>query len=195
MPGITSICVFCGSADGEGPDYLDSAAEMGRAIAARGLTLVYGGGNIGTMGALARAAMEAGGRVVGVIPRMLHEAVDPLDTSELVVVRDMHERKAEMQRRADAFVAMPGGIGTFEEFFEIWTWRYLGYHAKPVGILNAHGFYDELIAFLAAVRDRGFIRPAIFDDLVVAGRPEEMLDLLATRRDAPVLKSFERISR
>lgn len=195
MSGISSICVFCGASGGKGSAYLEVAAEMGRAIASRGLTLVYGGGNIGTMGALARAALGAGGRVVGVIPRRLHEAVDPLDTTELLVVRDMHERKAEMQRRSDAFVALPGGIGTFEEFFEIWTWRYLGYHAKPVGILNAHGFYDGLIAFLASVRDRGFIAPEIYDDLLVAEEAGAILDMVTTRRDIPVLKSFERISR
>ena len=131
---------------------------MGRAIAARGLTLVYGGGNIGTMGALARAALDSGGRVVGVIPTALverewaHEGCD-----ELHVVDTMHVRKRIMMERADAFLALPGGIGTFEELFEVWAWRQLGYHDKPVGILNAGGYYARMMDFVQDVVREGFM--------------------------------------
>ncbi|MFZ2781121.1 MAG: TIGR00730 family Rossman fold protein [Rectinemataceae bacterium] len=189
---MKAVCVYCGSAPGSKPLYAEAARAMGRELASRGLTLVYGGGNVGTMGALAQAAMESGAKTIGIIPRRLNEAVDHLELSELIVVEDMHERKAAMQEKADAFIAMPGGIGTFEEFFEIWTWRFLGYHAKPVGLLNTGGFYDSLLSFLAQVRDEGFLKPEILADLVVESSPGALLDALAAARPAPELKSFER---
>ncbi|MFZ2634976.1 MAG: TIGR00730 family Rossman fold protein [Rectinemataceae bacterium] len=189
---MKAVCVYCGSAPGSKPLYAEAARAMGRELASRGLTLVYGGGNVGTMGALAQAAMESGAKTIGIIPRRLNEAVAHLELSELIVVEDMHERKAAMQEKADAFIAMPGGIGTFEEFFEIWTWRFLGYHAKPVGLLNTGGFYDSLLSFLAQVRDEGFLKPEILADLVVESSPGALLDALAAARPAPELKSFER---
>jgi len=189
---MKAVCVYCGSAPGSKPLYAEAARAMGRELASRGLTLVYGGGNVGTMGALAQAAMESGAKTIGIIPRRLNEAVAHLELSELIVVEDMHERKAAMQEKADAFIAMPGGIGTFEEFFEIWTWRFLGYHAKPVGLLNTGGFYDSLLSFLAQVRDEGFLKPEILADLVVESSPGALLDALAAARAAPELKSFER---
>ncbi len=189
---MKAVCVYCGSAPGSKPLYAETARAMGRELASRGLTLVYGGGNVGTMGALAQAAMESGAKTIGIIPRRLNEAVAHLELSELIVVEDMHERKAAMQEKADAFIAMPGGIGTFEEFFEIWTWRFLGYHAKPVGLLNTGGFYDSLLSFLVQVRDEGFLKPEILADLVVESSPGALLDALAAARPAPELKSFER---
>ena len=178
---IHSICVFCGSAKGTSSLYAESAAHLGREIAVRGISLVYGGGNVGTMGILAASAMAAGGRVTGIIPRKLHAVVEKLEVNELVVVEDMHERKALMQERSDAFVALPGGIGTMEEFFEVWTWRYIGYHRKPVGLLNIGGFYDRLLGFLDIMKAEGFLDGAILADLCVADSASSILDLLEAR--------------
>ncbi|MDA8427345.1 MAG: TIGR00730 family Rossman fold protein [Treponema sp.] len=177
---IASVCVFCGSSAGRRPEFAAGAAAMGREIGRRGLVLVYGGGNIGTMGILARAALEAGASVTGVIPRKLYELVDHVELSELVVAEDMHERKARMTARSDAFIAMPGGIGTLDELFEAWTWRQLGYHDKPVGLLNLAGFYDGLLSFLRVVSEEGFLKASMLGDLVVETEPERLLDRLAT---------------
>lgn len=155
-----SVCVYCGSQMGSDPAYARAAAALGEAIARDGLTLVYGGASVGLMGVVADAALAAGGRVVGVIPRILlrkelaHEGL-----AELVVTESMHERKAKMAELSDAFVALPGGIGTLDELFEMWTWAQLGLHAKPCVLINTGGYYDNLVAFLdRAVRD-GFLRP------------------------------------
>ncbi|KPU96420.1 LOG family protein [Variovorax paradoxus] len=150
-----SICVYCGSRPGERPEFTEAATAVGRWIGQQRGQLVYGGGRTGLMGTVAEATRAAGGRVVGIIPKALvdKELANPL-CDELHVVDTMHERKAMMGERADAFLAMAGGIGTFEELFEIWTWRQLGYHDKPVGILNSAGYYDKLLEFLAqSVRD------------------------------------------
>ncbi|WP_395347679.1 TIGR00730 family Rossman fold protein [Variovorax sp. UC122_21] len=150
-----SICVYCGSRPGERPEFTEAATAVGRWIGQQRGQLVYGGGRTGLMGTVAEATRAAGGRVVGIIPKALvdKELANPL-CDELHVVDTMHERKAMMGERADAFLAMAGGIGTFEELFEIWTWRQLGYHDKPVGILNSVGYYDKLLEFLAqSVRD------------------------------------------
>ncbi len=150
-----SICVYCGSRPGERPEFAEAATAVGRWIGQQRGQLVYGGGRTGLMGTVAEATRAAGGRVVGIIPKALvdKELANPL-CDELHVVDTMHERKAMMGERADAFLAMAGGIGTFEELFEIWTWRQLGYHDKPVGILNSAGYYDKLLDFLGqSVRD------------------------------------------
>lgn len=192
---IQSICVFCGSSDGTVPVYRAAAEELGREIAGRGITLVYGGGNVGTMGALADAAMKEGGTVIGIIPVRLYEMVEQMDLSELLVVKDMHERKAMMQEKADAFIALPGGIGTMEELFEVWAWRYIGYHAKPVGLLNINGFYDALLGFFDRMRDEGFVKKEILEDLCVAQSPSRMLEALLEKDSAgrpPILKVSER---
>ncbi|MGQ2994394.1 LOG family protein [Variovorax sp.] len=150
-----SICVYCGSRPGERPEFTEAAMAVGRWIGQQRGQLVYGGGRTGLMGTVAEATRAAGGRVVGIIPKALvdKELANPL-CDELHVVDTMHERKAMMGERADAFLAMAGGIGTFEELFEIWTWRQLGYHDKPVGILNSAGYYDKLLDFLdQSVRD------------------------------------------
>lgn len=153
-----SICVYCGSRPGSEPVFSEVAREVGQWIGQRGGQLVYGGGRNGLMGIVADATLAAGGRVVGIIPKALVEREwAHQNCSELHVVETMHERKRLMAERADAFVALPGGIGTFEELFEAWTWRQLGYHDKPVAILNVAGYYDALLAFLQSTVVRGFM--------------------------------------
>ncbi|HRY72656.1 MAG TPA: TIGR00730 family Rossman fold protein [Spirochaetia bacterium] len=178
---MRSVCVFCGSSAGAGPAYVEAAEAMGRELAVLGVRLVYGGGNVGTMGALARAALEAGGKVTGVIPRRLHEAVESVELTELIVAEDMHERKARMAEESDAFIALPGGIGTFEELFEVWAWRQIGFHEKPVGLLDVGGFYRPLLAFLGGVVREGFLGKDSLEDLVVDEEPGRLLDRLAAK--------------
>ena len=153
-----SICVYCGSRPGNNPQFTEIAKAVGQWIGERGGQLVYGGGRTGLMGQVAEATRQAGGRVVGIIPQALvdREVANPL-CDELHIVTTMHERKALMAERSDAFLALPGGIGTLEELFEVWTWRQLGYHNKPIGLLNAAGFYDGLWAFLQHTTGAGFM--------------------------------------
>lgn len=155
---MKSICVFCGSSPGRDPRYLQIARDFGGLIAGSGLLLVYGGARVGLMGAVANAALEAGGHVVGVLPAVLGEReVEHSGLSELHRVGTMHERKAKMAELADAFVAMPGGLGTLEELFEVATWSHLEIHQKPFGLLNAAGYYDALLAFLDRAVADGFV--------------------------------------
>ena len=171
------ICVFCGSNSGASPDYARAAARMGTLLAERGITLIYGGGHVGLMGVLADAALKAGGRVIGVIPEAL-EAREVAHTglTELRVVRSMHERKALMSELADGFIALPGGIGTMEEWFEVWTWGQLGIHPKPLGMLNVAGYYDHLLAFFDRMVADGFL-PHAHRSMAIVGKDAE--DLLA----------------
>jgi len=152
------ICVFCGSSTGIGTTYVDAATRLGRALAEQGIGLVYGGASVGTMGVLADAVLAAGGDVVGVIPQNLidREIAHP-GLSALHVVDGMHERKALMAALSDAFIALPGGAGTLEELFEVWTWAQLGLHAKPIGILDVAGFYSPLQALTAHMVEEGFL--------------------------------------
>ena len=153
-----SICVYCGSRPGDDPRFAEVARQVGQWIGSHGGQLVYGGGRNGLMGIVAQATLAAGGQVVGIIPSALVEKEwAHHGLTELHVVDTMHERKRMMAERADAFLAMPGGIGTFEELFEVWTWRQLGYHDKPIGILNCHGYYDGLTAFIAQVVRHDFM--------------------------------------
>jgi len=160
MGEIENICVFCGSSEGDDPVHAEAARALGEAMAKRGLGLVYGAGNIGLMGVLADAVLAAGGRAVGVIPEKLvdrelaHQGLD-----ELLVVKTMHDRKAKMHELSDAFISLPGGIGTMEEFFEAVTWRQLDYHAKPIALLNVNGFYDGIEQFFETMLSAGFLRP------------------------------------
>lgn len=159
MPSLQSICVFCGSSPDVDHVYMASARELGQLLAVNGRRIVYGGGRLGLMGALADSAIAGGGYVIGVIPDALVEKeVAHRELSELHVVGSMHERKALMANLADGFIALPGGIGTLEEFFEIWTWGQLGLHRKPFGLLNVGGFFDPLLAFLDQITDRQFLR-------------------------------------
>ena len=153
-----SLCVYCGSRPGNSPEFAALAREVGSWIGRHGGQLVYGGGHNGLMGILADAALAAGARVIGVIPKALVEKEwAHTGCTELHIVENMHERKRIMAEHADAFLALPGGIGTLEEFFEVWTWRQLGYHDKPVGLLNPDGFYDSLLAFLGSAVNSGFM--------------------------------------
>ena len=154
----TSICVYCGSRPGSQIGYAEAARGIGTEIGRRGWQLVYGGGRAGLMGVVADAALAAGADVVGVIPQSLMEReLGHRGLTELHVVNTMHERKQLMAERSDAFIALPGGIGTFEELFEVWTWRQLGYHDKPLGLLNADGYYDGLLAFMQQAVRSGFV--------------------------------------
>ncbi len=153
-----SLCVYCGSRLGDNPAFTAAATEVGHWLGAQGGQLVYGGGRNGLMGVVAAAVREAGGRVVGVIPQsLMDKEVADLQCDELHIVQTMHERKAMMAERCDAFLALPGGIGTFEELFEVWSWRQLDYHAKPIGLLNVGAYYDGLRAFLAQSVHHGFM--------------------------------------
>ena len=191
---MKSICVFCGSNAGNQPIYRSEAEKLGRLLAARGIELVYGGGNVGLMGAVADACLEAGGTVVGVIPQALMgkevagRPVDHRTLTRLEVVDSMHTRKARMAELAEGFIALPGGFGTFEEFCEILTWSQLGFHAKPMGLLNVNGFYDPLLAmFDRAVAD-GFLRlqnPAL---ALADSDIEGLLAAMAAYRAEPVSK-------
>ncbi len=153
-----NICVYCGSRPGALPAYAQAARDLGQAIASLGHGLVYGGGNVGLMGIVADAVLSAGGPVLGVIPEALvQREVGHQGLSEQFVVPDMHVRKRMMAERADAFIALPGGIGTLEELYEVWTWRQLGYHDKPIGLLNVAGFYDGLLQFMDHTVAQGFL--------------------------------------
>jgi hypothetical protein len=162
MTETAKICVYCGSKagrDGTGSTYAQDAEAIGNAIATRGFGLVYGGGNVGLMGLVADAVMDAGGETVGVIPRALEEKeLAHRGVSELIVVEDMHQRKAIMAQRSVAFVALPGGYGTLEELFEVTAWAQLGFHQKPIGLLNTNGYFDHLLAFLDHAMREEFLR-------------------------------------
>lgn len=156
------VCVYCGSGPGRNPAYVDGARTLGRALAANGVGLVYGGGSIGLMGEVARATLEGGGRVTGIIPSFLRERELALkEASEMIVTTDMHERKRLMFERADAFVALPGGVGTLEELVEQLTWAQLGRHSKPIVIANINGFWSPFLNLLAHMREDLFIRPGL----------------------------------
>ncbi|HWI78777.1 MAG TPA: TIGR00730 family Rossman fold protein [Ramlibacter sp.] len=185
MSPAFSLCVYCGSRSGSEPGFITVAQEVGRWIGEHQGQLVYGGGNNGLMGVLADATLGAGGRVVGVIPHTLVEReFAKLDCTELHVVDNMHERKRMMAERADAFLALPGGIGTLEELFEVWTWKQLGYHDKPLGLLNAAGYYDPLLAFLRSSLEKGFMADWLMDLLRVGETApallQDLTDAIAT---------------
>jgi uncharacterized protein (TIGR00730 family) len=183
---IRALCVFCGSRVGSDPRYADAARALGRCLVERRVTLVYGGGQVGLMGVLADAVLESRGRVVGVIPKPLatHELLHPRAT-EMHVVPGMHARKAKMVELADAFVALPGGYGTFEELFEVITWAQLGIHAKPVGILNVGGFFDPLVALVDRAVEHDFIKPKNRGLIVVHEDPAELIERLVQHRLPP----------
>ena len=176
MP-VRSVCVFCGASMGANPAYREAAVALGQAIARRGLTQVYGGCSVGLMGVVADAAMAAGGEVVGIIPQSLLDAeVGHKGLTRLEVVDGMHARKARMAELSDAFIALPGGLGTLEELFEVWTGGQLGYHAKPLGLLDVNGFYDKLGGFLDHIVEEGFVRPQHRAMLLLGQQPDELLD-------------------
>lgn len=176
------IAVFCGASTGNDAVFTAAARETAAAIAAAGFDLVYGGGRIGLMGVLADAALEAGSEVIGVIPRALsHAEVAHTGITDLQIVDDMHARKARMAELSDAFVALPGGFGTMDEFCEILTWRQLGFHAKPIGLLNVGGYYDALLQLFETMHAHGFVTSANLRLVVSADRPGALIAQLAGR--------------
>lgn len=184
MVKIRKICVFCGSSPGTRSDYAERAASLGRNLVDRSIDLVYGGGGVGLMGVIAREVLQRGGRVTGVIPYALASKERALETTfndrvEMRVVRTMHERKALMVELSDAFIALPGGYGTFDELFEALTWAQLGIHKKPLGILNVESYFDPLLAAIDRGIGEGFIQPRYRDLIVVSRDAGELLDALA----------------
>jgi uncharacterized protein (TIGR00730 family) len=170
------ICVFCGSGSGTGRLYIEAAQEMGKILVRENYTLVYGGGTLGLMGVIACGVMNAGGKVIGVIPRSLADKeVAKQDITDLRIVKNMHERKAMMAELSDGFIAMPGGIGTLEEFAEIITWAQLGFHTKPCGLLNTGHYYDPLIAFLDRAVEERFFSRAHRSLLIIDDSPESLI--------------------
>jgi len=183
MSFLRSLCVFCGSSAGHRQEYAAAARELARLAAQRGTRLVYGGGNVGLMGVLADEALAHGGQVIGVIPEhLMAKELGHTGVSELRIVASMHERKALMAELSDAFVALPGGLGTLEELLEIATWSQLGLHAKPCGLLNVGGYFDPLLEMLAQAAAQGFLRPEHRELVVTATEPAEMIDILSRHR-------------
>lgn len=179
MTPLRSVCVYCGSGTGGDPAFAEAADALGRHMGAEGLGLVYGGGNVGLMGTVARGVLAAGGHVTGIIPDFLKSRERMLDEAqETLVVPDMHTRKQMMFERADAFVALPGGIGTLEEVVEQMTWSQLGRHEKPILLLSVKGFWRPLLSLLAHMREQGFIRPGLELNYLVAERVEEVVPML-----------------
>ncbi len=192
---MKSVCVFCGSSVGAAGQYAQVACDLGHELARRKLRLVYGGGSVGLMGEMADAVLEAGGEVVGVIPRTLWEReVGHTGLTETHIVETMHERKALMAELCDAFMALPGGIGTMEEFFEVWTWGQLGLHEKPYGLLNVSGYYDPLIRFLDHMVEERFLLEQVRSMVLVARRYQELLDQLEAHRPVPFERWVDRES-
>ena len=185
---IRAICVFCGSSAGADPAYMAAASAFGRLLATHDITVIYGGARIGTMGAVADGALAAGGRVVGVMPqRLVDREVAHQGLTELHVVDTMHTRKALMAERADAFVALPGGFGTYDELFEILTWAQIGLHQKPVGVLNVAEFYTPLLTFLRQGVTAGFVQPRHLEMLQSDADPQTLLTRLLAQSAAPAV--------
>jgi uncharacterized protein (TIGR00730 family) len=189
MRQIRSICVYCGSGSGADPAFVDAARKLGEMLAKAGIRLVYGGGRIGLMGEVARSVLEAGGNVTGIIPEFLkaREIMLP-EAQELHVVKDMHERKQMMFDKADAFIALPGGIGTLEELVEQMTWAQLGRHDKPILIADIKGFWRPLLSLLAHMRESGFVREGLEVRYLVAERIEDAIDMIVAAASHPASK-------
>lgn len=180
---MKSVCIYCGSNSGRSAGFAETARHTGRVLAERGIDIVYGGGRVGLMGEIADAALAAGGRVLGVIPEFLAlKEIAHMGLTDLHVVQSMHARKALMVKLSEGFIALPGGIGTMEELFEVWTWAQLGQHRHPVGLLNVDGYYDHLVAFLDTMTGQGFLAGDHRSALVVADRIEDMLDAFQAYR-------------
>ena len=173
---MPNICVYCGSSSGNDPSFVAAAKDLGSTIAAHGYGLVYGGANIGLMGTVADSVLASAGIVTGVMPKSLADKqIAHPGLSELIVTVSMHERKARMADLSDAFISLPGGLGTFEELFEIWTWAQLGFHQKPIAVLNVNGYYDKLIEFLEDSATKGFIKAAHQKMLLVSDSSDELI--------------------
>jgi uncharacterized protein (TIGR00730 family) len=181
MNTIKTVCVYCGSGPGTNPQFVEAAVAFGRALARNNVGLVYGGGSVGLMGAVATSVLDHGGTVTGIIPDFLTAREHALSrVQEMIVTRDMHERKRLMFERSDAFVALPGGVGTLEELVEQLTWQQLGRHSKPIMLANVAGFWEPLLALLAHMRATAFIRPTLAVNILQADRVEDILPQLRT---------------
>lgn len=190
---MRSVCVFCGANPGADPSFVAAAERLGEAIATSERTLVYGGARVGLMGAVADAALAAGGKVIGVIPQALvDKEVAHRGLSELHIVTGMHERKTLMADLAEGFIAMPGGLGTLEEFFEVWTWAQLGFHEKPLGMFGPTSFFAPLLAYLDSLVEQKFVRPEHRQMVILDEDPGALLNRLAAYRPAPFSKWIER---
>ena len=188
---VRSVCVFCGSRPGARPEYLEAATHMGTELARRGLTLVYGGASVGLMGAVADAALAAGGTVVGVLPGFLGaKELAHRGLTELHSVDSMHERKALMEKRSDAFIAMPGGYGTLDELFEIVTWAQLGLHQKPMGLLDTRGFFQPLLAMARHHAEEGFVPVEQAVPFAVSDSPAALVDRLLAGPTMPTVPKW-----
>jgi uncharacterized protein (TIGR00730 family) len=189
---LRRVAVFCGSSAGTDPNLSRYSYEVGRGLAERGIALVYGAGGFGLMRDVSQGALDAGGEVIGVIPRsMLEREWGRADLTELQVVENMHERKAMMAEHADAFLCLPGGLGTLDEIMEVWSWRQIGFNDDPVGFLNVDGFWTPLLSALDGLVDAGFVRREVMGDLVVADNLDDALTALANRPAATVRKLRE----
>lgn len=187
---MNRLAVFCGSKDGAHPVFREAAGTLGQALAARDIGLVYGGSRVGTMGAVADATLAAQGQAIGVLPHFLQEKeLAHPGLTELHLVHSMHERKAKMSELADGFIILPGGPGTMEEFFEVFTWAQLGLHEKPCGVLNIDGYYDPLIALFDTMERQGFLIPEHRAMLIVESDPNRLLERFATY-EAPRVKTY-----
>jgi len=185
MANIKAICVYCGSSPGEKPIYVEAATRLGKAFADRNIRLVYGGGSVGLMGTVARAVLENQGQVTGIIPRFLANKEIMLEEAhELIVTEDMHERKKLMFEHADAFVALPGGIGTLEELIEMLTWAQLGRHNKPVVLANVDGFWNPLLSLLHHMAEQKFVAREFVDRILTVDDPADIVDALIKAADA-----------
>jgi uncharacterized protein (TIGR00730 family) len=183
------VCVFCGSSSGRAPSYAEAAKRLGATLARRGLELVYGGGTVGLMGTVANAALEAGGRVIGVIPKALQlRELAHVRLTSLHVTGSMHERKARMAELSQGFIALPGGLGTLEEFAEIVTWAQLGIHARPCGLLDVDGYYGPLVAFFDRAVQEGFVSPLHRELVMIESDPDALLDRFEAWRPPAVEK-------
>src|SRR6058998_329371 len=187
MAALRRVCVFCGSKPGARPEYADAARALAATLVAAGIDLVYGGGRVGLMGVIADAVLDAGGQVIGVIPdHMSDREIAHYGLTDLRVVGSMHERKALMYDLSDGFIALPGGLGTLEELFEITTWSQLGLHVKPTGFLDVAGYFDLLVAFLDHLTAEGFVKPQHRRLLVAERRPDRLLDALRAFEPPPL---------
>lgn len=175
---MKTLCVFCGSSLGENPEYALAAQNLGRLLAQKNISLVYGGGDVGLMSKLARSVLKEKGEVTGIIPTLIHRKVPSLKGIQEIVTPDMHSRKAKMYELSDAFIALPGGIGTLDELFEVWTWFGLGYHQKPLGVLNIDGFYDPLLKMADHMVGEGFLEGSQRQRLLSKQTPQELLEAL-----------------
>jgi uncharacterized protein (TIGR00730 family) len=190
---LKRISVFCGSSPGASTIYTDEAEQLGTQLAKEGITLVYGGARVGIMGTVANAALQAGGDVIGVIPKMLMtREIAHTELTELIVVNTMHERKAKMEELSDGFIALPGGPGTMEEFFEVYTWAQLGEHQKPIGMLNSNNYYDKLLTFFDHMIEEQFLKPEYQSMIIVEKDPHVLIEKFRTYEPPKLTKWINR---